>query len=1292
MPTSADHSGSRPLMFRILTGLCLLMALFAVAAALPVQASNGSIGGRVTDHAGNPLQGVSVHALSAGGGGWGAQTNAAGNYSFGSLPVGSYRITFAGTTRLLPIQYYNNASTVGDATLVAVAAGQAVTGINAQYDMSASVRGMVTDRSSGTPLAGIRVRINYFSDEWYSSWLQATTDISGTYTFAALVPGDYRLYFYDPDDEYVPQYYDGAREMSAATAVSATSGVQLTANAILDRGGCISGRVADQENDAPIAGVSVSASAWMHRTTTSDAQGEYRICGLAEGNYSVSFSHQDYQDQSYPNSTQVALGQTAANINMALQRLNRISGVVRGAGQPLANAHVSLYQKDSSGSYIRWWAMSYTDQNGSYTTHGLPDGDYKVEVRNTSSASNWASRFYPTSSTLSGADELSLSGGITRTVDVDLVAGATLSGRVTAADTGAGMATNVTFYINDGDTWRSVGDAWGGNDGNYSLNRLASGEYRLCFSPNWEARAYLIRCYNNQADLALGTTVTVAAGATLTGIDTALPLGGSITGQIYVGDAPLNPWMHESYQELGYVVLYREVGGEWQFYQSQYLNAREEEGAGAYRFVGLPTGNYRVGLPDGSYEGNARPAYHPAAATLAEATTVAVTQGQALSGIDIVAQPGGAMSGVVRVDGVRQYGVHIVAYDAATRNWVASTYSNRDGSYRLPRLATGSYLVRFGASGGLYTPAYYNQVAEMDAATPVAVVEGVTTGGIDADLTGVAGGDAYFSGVHVAGPRQVEVFTPVRYEAALSGGRNVALSWHMGAEALTSGPTLDYTFNATGTYTLTLVASNSLHTMTNTLVVDVFRTAPELGTITGQARTSGGVKLPGVHVVANRIVAGVPPFVVGTTRTDAEGNYSLANLPVGQYQISFYDPTNQRRQFYNQAGSASSATLVAVQDRATTSSIDAVFADPLPPAAQINGNGSGVTSDPDTGLVTVSVANGRARDLVVVREVVCANGATPSAVTLHLGTAPFPMSEHPTGSGIFRVTIPASQVAAGELKLTFDCGAGAERVDLGRVVLFDPSGFVRDANTLAPIEGAVVQIFNVPSYAPKVDGNDTRPNTCETPATLNGRTWDNLPAANEALGIIAAADPNLIDPQVNPQVTGVDGYYGWDVARGCWYITVEAPGYERRVSTMVGVPPEVLDLHMHLTPLTPAQTPTLNFAEAQYQVNEGAQQVEIAVTLSIPLSNTVTVNYQSNGGTALAGGDYTALIGTLRFAPGETRKVVTLDLLDNARLSGERSVNLALNNAVGARLGEQAHTTLTIRDSQVQVFLPLVAR
>jgi hypothetical protein len=57
--------------------------------------------------------------------------------------------------------------------------------------------------------------------------------------------------------------------------------------------------------------------------------------------------------------------------------------------------------------------------------------------------------------------------------------------------------------------------------------------------------------------------------------------------------------------------------------------------------------------------------------------------------------------------------------------------------------------------------------------------------------------------------------------------------------------------------------------------------------------------------------------------------------------------------------------------------------------------------------------------------------------------------------------------------------------------------------------------------------------------------------------------------------------------------------------------------------------------------NAGTTNAVFTVSLSPASTNTVTVHYASADGTATAGSDYTALSGTLTFAPGDTSKTIT---------------------------------------------------
>jgi hypothetical protein len=127
----------------------------------------------------------------------------------------------------------------------------------------------------------------------------------------------------------------------------------------------------------------------------------------------------------------------------------------------------------------------------------------------------------------------------------------------------------------------------------------------------------------------------------------------------------------------------------------------------------------------------------------------------------------------------------------------------------------------------------------------------------------------------------------------------------------------------------------------------------------------------------------------------------------------------------------------------------------------------------------------------------------------------------------------------------------------------------------------------------------------------------------------------------------------------------------------------------------------VRFSEASYTVAEDDQNATIAVSLSAPTTELVTVEYTTSDGTATAGSDYEAANGTLTFLPGVTEATFAISITaDGAEAPAEadETVLLTLREPVNAVLGEPASATLTIEDdtptvtNQQQIFLPFVQR
>ena len=110
---------------------------------------------------------------------------------------------------------------------------------------------------------------------------------------------------------------------------------------------------------------------------------------------------------------------------------------------------------------------------------------------------------------------------------------------------------------------------------------------------------------------------------------------------------------------------------------------------------------------------------------------------------------------------------------------------------------------------------------------------------------------------------------------------------------------------------------------------------------------------------------------------------------------------------------------------------------------------------------------------------------------------------------------------------------------------------------------------------------------------------------------------------------------------------------------------------------------TLSVADVR-ATEEADAMLEFAVTLSQAASVTVAVDYATADGTAQAGQDYTAAVGTLTFAAGETQKTVSVAVLDDAHDEGEETLTLTLSNASGAHIADNVATGTIENDDPLQ--------
>ena len=126
-------------------------------------------------------------------------------------------------------------------------------------------------------------------------------------------------------------------------------------------------------------------------------------------------------------------------------------------------------------------------------------------------------------------------------------------------------------------------------------------------------------------------------------------------------------------------------------------------------------------------------------------------------------------------------------------------------------------------------------------------------------------------------------------------------------------------------------------------------------------------------------------------------------------------------------------------------------------------------------------------------------------------------------------------------------------VPIGGIVLIDPQGVVYDADI----------------YDERVAAGDS-PEQARTAAAIEGAIVTLQRKVGDDFVTVLSGDPG-ISPHVNPQPTGADGKYRWDVSAGTYRVLVEKNDYQSVTSQAATIPPPVLDLHIRLQP-TPRDT------------------------------------------------------------------------------------------------------------------------
>lgn len=117
--------------------------------------------------------------------------------------------------------------------------------------------------------------------------------------------------------------------------------------------------------------------------------------------------------------------------------------------------------------------------------------------------------------------------------------------------------------------------------------------------------------------------------------------------------------------------------------------------------------------------------------------------------------------------------------------------------------------------------------------------------------------------------------------------------------------------------------------------------------------------------------------------------------------------------------------------------------------------------------------------------------------------------------------------------------------------------------------------------------------------------------------------------------------------------------------------------------------PTLSINDVSvYEGNAGATPATLTVALSAASGQTVTVNYATANGTAVAPTDYVSASGTLTFPPGTTTGNVTITLNGDATPEADETFSVNLSGATNATLATSSATVTILNDDQPVAVAP----
>jgi hypothetical protein len=506
----------------------------------------GTITGRVTDQAGNPVGGVCVIAQAFTGGGGGLngfgvfEIEHGGRFTANNLAPGQYGLLFFGLSKkhqecakspYADQQFFRQ----GDGApldLVTVPGGKITAGVDARLTLAGKISGVVLNRA-GHPVSGICVTAT--DPRTGTSSLQFSGGRGG-YTIGALPAGRYRVGFSSCGGDfaffgitglnYANQWYKGHASQSAADPVVVRASRTTTnINAALAKGATITGQVVYKPSHRPVSFVCVFAYTPDLSTLSmglTDRRGHYLVDGLSTGRYILEFDpcsgESALAGQIRASEVHAVAGQAVHNVNAQMTLGGSVSGVTsmrlpggRAKAAPGTCVEVLPLSPTASAS------ETFSENGGSYLATNLAAGKYEILAGDPSCSSNSPAL----SARLSGPVQVA-AGKTTAGANVGLKTAGAITGvvRGPGGKPISGICVEAVPQLGGIGIPAAITGAAGGT---YRLGDLQPGTYKIKFTAGCGANGFATRWYKNARTEFGGRFVHVNAASVTSGINQTLP-------------------------------------------------------------------------------------------------------------------------------------------------------------------------------------------------------------------------------------------------------------------------------------------------------------------------------------------------------------------------------------------------------------------------------------------------------------------------------------------------------------------------------------------------------------------------------------------------------------------------------------------------------------------------------------------------------------------------------------------------------------------------------------------------